>query len=274
MVLLIYFFKMASELELLQIAISHLKEDVEELQTDHEWCIKMNEAVENSYIPIPKIDLNTPINMHLKMKNVIISNTTEYSCQKQITFTKKPNSASVSLEKVDTIIFAIKYQSRLIFGAVYIAKGKIENSNLECKINGQISYLHFLSTNRDFYYSILRNTDFKDNNNKSMDPVSINDFKMGTLRSNLRLIEIGLSKYITFSEQFFNNIYFGPDIYNLQKLQGTTDCSSSAIVIYLTSWAAYDLKMFIITKVKKIITFFYSSIKIPFSNGFICLALM
>ena len=56
--MLIYFFEMSSELELLQIAISHLKEDVEELQTDHEWCVKMNEAVENSYIPIPKIDLS------------------------------------------------------------------------------------------------------------------------------------------------------------------------------------------------------------------------
>ena len=58
---------MTSELELLRIAISHLKEDIEELQTDHEWCEKMNEAVEKSFISIPKIDLSKPTSLECKM---------------------------------------------------------------------------------------------------------------------------------------------------------------------------------------------------------------
>ena len=75
---------MTSETELLQIAISHLKEDVEELQTDHQWCETMNEIIENNYIPIPKIDLNKPVNMQinaLDLFNDTSTNARTYSNQ-------------------------------------------------------------------------------------------------------------------------------------------------------------------------------------------------
>lgn len=62
----------ASELELLKTAICHIRDNVDEIQSDHKWCDKLNEAIEKSYIPIPKIQLKdgNPFKMSLSINSI------------------------------------------------------------------------------------------------------------------------------------------------------------------------------------------------------------
>lgn len=227
---------------------------MEELQTDHEWCEKMNEAVEKSFIPIPKIDLSKPINnMHLKMlttSHMVGGKKVKFEYNQPITFIKKTETTSVTLNQHNIIIFAIKYAQRLIFGANYIAKCPSNMpSNLTCKISGTDTGLHCLVDlkNCEFYYALLNCSDFKYNTDNTFMTNSMHDYNLNDLRSHAQIIEIGLSKNITYSEQTFNLIFSGANAQSLTQLSDfVTSVSEDNIIFYRSSWAAYDLKMFIL----------------------------
>ena len=259
---------MTTELELLQTSISHFKKKIKELQTDHQWCQKMNEIIDNNYISksemneiidnnyiqIPRIDLNKSIKMHLKMKNVQNSNRKEFSYIDYVYFKKITSETSETLHSHEMIIFAINDSTRLIFVAGYIANAStninLSKSNLKCKINGGTeTYLHCMESlsEYDCYYAIINCNYFIDTDFNSM-TTYIYESSLSNLRIRNPIIEIGLSENITFNEQYFNKIFYGSNTNTLQELVTNTsnEYEFATFQFYISSLSSYDLKMFIL----------------------------
>ena len=250
---------MSSELELLRTAISHLKEDVKELQTDHEWCVKMNEAVEKSYIPIPRINLSQPCKFYLQFYSGSATANQQYTINKTKTYT-------LSRTQTNTVL-NISYKSCVILSIVIAGNkttilpcviDKLDYNNTPYNINYYNqnqngitipihTYISFVDV--PTYYTIIPFSDFKNSTNQELEFVGVkkldnnNKLSYDNLFKNYTYIyTLGLSEN-SFAETSFNTLYQynGSILSNISNTIVPTD----NIIIHRMLGMNYNSKIFI-----------------------------